>query len=240
MNRPGLASLVERERAAYLAARPRSLTLAREAAPHFLASVPMHWMRDWPLPSPLYVQGASGAGLTDVDGHRYVDFCLGDTGAMAGHAPGPVVRAVAERAAAGITAMLPTEDAAWAKAEAIREATAVRLAAAEGLYGKNNRFIAGESASVADRRLRETAARKEVHDERLWFGITALTGQGGNSTAHVGTPAQVAEALGRYHDIGVDRFLIRGFEPLEDVQLWAQALIPELRSRLTERVETHV
>jgi alkanesulfonate monooxygenase len=133
-----------------------------------------------------------------------------------------------------------TEDAAWAKAEAIREATAVRLAAAEGLYGKNNRFIAGQSTSVADRRLRETAARKEVHDERLWFGITALTGQGGNSTAHVGTPAQVAEALGQYHDIGVDRFLIRGFEPLEDVQLWGQALIPELRSRLTERVETHV
>jgi alkanesulfonate monooxygenase len=127
-----------------------------------------------------------------------------------------------------------TEDAAWAKAEAIREATAKRLAAAEGLYGKNNRFIAGQSNSVGDRRLRETAARQEVHDERLWFGITALTGQGGNSSAHVGTPAQVADALAQYHAIGVDRFLIRGFEPLEDVELWGRGLVPELRARLEQ------
>src|SRR4051794_40935551 len=115
-----------------------------------------------------------------------------------------------------------TEDAAWAKAEAIRAATAQRLAASTGLYGKNG-FITGDNQSVGDRRLRETAARQEVHDERLWFGITALTGQGGNSSAHVGTPAQVAEALRQYHEIGVDRFLIRGFEPLEDVRLWGQA-----------------
>jgi alkanesulfonate monooxygenase len=132
-----------------------------------------------------------------------------------------------------------TEDAAWAKAEAIREATAQRLADGSGLYGKNG-FITGDNQSVGDRRLRETAARQEVHDERLWFGITALTGQGGNSSAHVGTPAQVADALQQYHDIGVDRFLIRGFEPLEDVQLWGQALIPELRARLAERVPADV
>jgi alkanesulfonate monooxygenase len=129
-----------------------------------------------------------------------------------------------------------TEDAAWARAESIREATARRLAAAEGLYG-GNRFIAGDNVSVGDRRLREAAARKEAHDERLWFGITALTGQGGNSTAHVGTPAQVAQALQQYHDTGVDRFLIRGFGPLEDVQDWGLALTPELRARLDARVE---
>jgi alkanesulfonate monooxygenase len=128
-----------------------------------------------------------------------------------------------------------TEDAAWAKAESIREATAKRLAAAEGLYGKAG-FFAGQSNSVGDRRLRETAARQEVHDERLWFGITALTGQGGNSSAHVGTPAQVADALAQYHELGVDRFLIRGFEPLEDVELWGKGLIPELRARLAQPV----
>jgi glutamate-1-semialdehyde 2,1-aminomutase len=108
MNRPGLAALVERERAAYLAARPRSSAMARAAAPHFLASVPMHWMRDWPLPSPLYVQGASGAVLTDVDGHRYADFCLGDTGAMFGHSPPAVAMAIAAQSTAGLTTMLPS------------------------------------------------------------------------------------------------------------------------------------
>jgi alkanesulfonate monooxygenase len=133
-----------------------------------------------------------------------------------------------------------TEDAAWARAEVIRELTAQRLAAAQGLYGKNTPFISGQNQSVGDRRLRETAARKEVHDERLWFGITALTGQGGNSSGHVGTAAQVAAALQQYHDVGVDRFLIRGFEPLEDVQQWGQALIPELRARLAERVSADV
>jgi glutamate-1-semialdehyde 2,1-aminomutase len=124
MNRAGLASLVERERAAYLAARPRSIALAREAAPYFLASVPMHWMRDWPLPSPLYVQGASGAELTDVDGHRYVDFCLGDTGAMFGHSPPAVAMAIAAQAANGLATMLPA---------ALVAATGARLANLFGL-----------------------------------------------------------------------------------------------------------
>jgi alkanesulfonate monooxygenase len=128
-----------------------------------------------------------------------------------------------------------TEDAAWARAEQIRAATARRLAAAEGLYG-SGKFITGANESVADRRLRESAARKEVHDERLWFGITALTGQGGNSSALVGTPAQVADALQEYRKLGVSRFLIRGFEPLEDVETWGQGLVPELRSRLAEAV----
>ena len=67
----------------------------------------MTWMMRWAGPYPLFLAEAKGARVVDVDGHEYVDLCLGDTGAMAGHAPAPVVRAVAERAAAGITAMLP-------------------------------------------------------------------------------------------------------------------------------------
>ena len=47
----------------------------------------MHWMADWPTPFPLFVAEAKGAHFKDVDGHAYVDFCLGDTGAMFGHAP---------------------------------------------------------------------------------------------------------------------------------------------------------
>lgn len=108
MNRPALAALVERERAAFLAARPESARLAREAGRHLMGGVPMHWMRDWPMPMPLYVQSARGAELTDVDGHRYVDFCLGDTGAMFGHSPPAVVRAIATQGAQGLATMLPT------------------------------------------------------------------------------------------------------------------------------------
>lgn len=105
---PELAALLERERAAWLAAHPRSAALAREAGTHFPAAVPMHWMRDWPMPAPLYVRQAQGAALTDVDGHRYVDFCLGDTGAMFGHSPPAVAEAIAAQARQGLTTMLPS------------------------------------------------------------------------------------------------------------------------------------
>jgi len=67
----------------------------------------MHWMRDWPLPSPLFVREAQGSRLVCADGLSYIDLCLGDTGAMYGHSPAPVARALAEQAARGLTAMLP-------------------------------------------------------------------------------------------------------------------------------------
>jgi glutamate-1-semialdehyde 2,1-aminomutase len=107
MTRAGLTALVQRERESYVAARPRSVQLAQRAGVHLPAGVPMHWMRDWPLPVPLYVRAASAATLIDGDGHRYVDFCLGDTGAMFGHSPPAVARAIAAQSSAGLTTMLP-------------------------------------------------------------------------------------------------------------------------------------
>jgi glutamate-1-semialdehyde 2,1-aminomutase len=77
-------------------------------------------MMRWAGPFPVFLAEAHGARVVDVDGHEYVDLCLGDTGAMAGHAPPAVARAVSERAAGGVTAMLPTEDAAWAGEELAR------------------------------------------------------------------------------------------------------------------------
>ena len=71
----------------------------------------MHWMTQWASPYSLVVESASGARVRDVDGNEYVDFCLGDTGAMAGHSPPATVAAVEGQAARGMTAMLPTEDA---------------------------------------------------------------------------------------------------------------------------------
>jgi glutamate-1-semialdehyde 2,1-aminomutase len=80
----------------------------------------MHWMNDWSTPFPLTVSEASGARFRDADGHEYVDFCLGDTGAMFGHAPQPVAQAIALQSARGYTAMLPSEDAGPVAAELAR------------------------------------------------------------------------------------------------------------------------
>jgi len=102
-----------RERARFAAANPKSQRLAEEAKASLFGGVPMHWMADWPTPFPLFVAEASGARFKDVDGHDYVDFCLGDTGAMFGHAPPPVAAAIREQAARGYTTMLPGEDAIW-------------------------------------------------------------------------------------------------------------------------------
>jgi alkanesulfonate monooxygenase len=77
--------------------------------------------------------------------------------------------------------------------------------------------------------LQEQAQTREVHDERLWFGVTRLTGPGGNSSALVGTPEQVSQALMRYREAGVDAILIRGFDPLADVVDWGRELIPRIR-----------
>lgn len=71
----------------------------------------MLWMAKWPGPFPIYVESAKGAHFKDVDGNDFTDFCLGDTGAMSGHAPNPTVRAVQGQIAKGATFMLPTADA---------------------------------------------------------------------------------------------------------------------------------
>lgn len=107
-----VAALTERARADYIAQRPRSAALAAGSG-HLLSGVPMHWMRDWGTPFPLYIDHAQGAQCVDVDGHVYTDFCLGDTGAMFGHSPAPVAAAIAERAARGYSCMLPGADANW-------------------------------------------------------------------------------------------------------------------------------
>jgi glutamate-1-semialdehyde 2,1-aminomutase len=74
--------------------------------------VPMHWMVDWDTPFPLFVAKAQGALVTDADGNEYIDFCLGDTGAMFGHAPPEVAACLALEAANGFTTMMPSTEAA--------------------------------------------------------------------------------------------------------------------------------
>jgi glutamate-1-semialdehyde 2,1-aminomutase len=102
-------SLAETER--FRVAHPRSAELYERARHSLLDGVPMNWMVEWASPFPLFVDEASGARFRCVDGHEYVDFCLGDTGAMAGHGPAPTIAAVEHQMRRGITHMLPTEDA---------------------------------------------------------------------------------------------------------------------------------
>jgi len=113
IDRSRLDALLEGELERFERDHPRSRELFENAKDALLAGVPMPWMSEWAGPYPVFVAEAHGARFTDVDGLEYVDLCLGDTGAMTGHAPKEAVAAIAEQAGNGITHMLPTEDAAW-------------------------------------------------------------------------------------------------------------------------------
>jgi glutamate-1-semialdehyde 2,1-aminomutase len=113
-----LDQLIARERDEFARRNPRSRELHDEARSSLLAGVPMSWMAMWAGGYPLYLERAAGAAIVDVDGHEYADFCLGDTGAMAGHSPEPTMRVLGQ--IAGITTMMPTEDAAWVGNELAR------------------------------------------------------------------------------------------------------------------------
>jgi glutamate-1-semialdehyde 2,1-aminomutase len=113
LDRARLGALMEREHRAFIAAHPRSAALHERAQRSLLGGVPMPWMVKWPGAFPPFVDVAEGARFRCVDGHEYADFCLGDTGAMAGHGAGPTVAAVERQLRRGITHMLPTEDGPW-------------------------------------------------------------------------------------------------------------------------------
>jgi len=116
--RQQLSTLIERERGTYERENPRSRELHSQARGSLLGGVPMSWMAMWVGGFPLYQERARGSTIVDVDGHEYADFCLGDTGAMAGHSPEPTMRVIGQ--IEGITTMLPTEDAAWVGTELAR------------------------------------------------------------------------------------------------------------------------
>jgi len=105
------------ERRIFAKQHPRSQELFAASQQTLLRGVPMSWMSEWQGDFPIFLDEAHGAELTDRDGITYADFCLGDTAALAGHAPAMTVAAVQTRVARGTTAMLPTEDSAWVGAE---------------------------------------------------------------------------------------------------------------------------
>ena len=120
INRTRLAELRQREDARFLALHQKSGQLFEQGKKNMPGGVPMSWMAKWPGAYPVFVESAKGARFSDVDGNTYIDFCLGDTGAMTGHSPDATVAAIREQVGKGITAMLPTQDAAVVSAELAR------------------------------------------------------------------------------------------------------------------------
>ncbi|GBR10159.1 LLM class flavin-dependent oxidoreductase [Asaia siamensis] len=118
-----------------------------------------------------------------------------------------------------------TEEEAWRKAASIVE----RVREARIRQGLPIRDHA--PPNDGSRRLLETASALR-QDERLWTGVAQLTGAAGNSTGLVGTPEQVAEAMLEYYRLGVDHFLIRGFDPLGDAEIYGRDLLPVVREKI--------
>ncbi|MCS6992722.1 MAG: aspartate aminotransferase family protein [Anaerolineales bacterium] len=113
MNRTHLEALLRSEEELFHRTHPKSYELYQRARQSLHGGVPMLWMIRWAGSFPVFVREAKGAHFTDVDGNHYIDFCLGDTGAMTGHAPEATLQAIIAQAAKGITLMLPYEDVIW-------------------------------------------------------------------------------------------------------------------------------
>ena len=120
VNRERLKTLMAHEEARFLALHPKSGEAFKNAEKVMPGGVPMSWMAKWPGAYPIFVDTAQGAKFIDLDGNSYIDFCLGDTGSMTGHSPTPTVKAITAQMVRGITAMLPTEDAAIVSKELAR------------------------------------------------------------------------------------------------------------------------
>ncbi len=153
IDRTRVRTLMDRERETFRERHRRSGSLAADAKASLLFGVPMNWMTRWPGDHPVFVDHAEGARFWDVDGNAFVDFCLGDTGGMAGHAPKISVEAIATQAARGITLMLPTEDAAWVGREMTRRF---------GLPYWNFTLTATDANRFAIRWAREVTERSKV------------------------------------------------------------------------------
>ncbi|KAB1079301.1 LLM class flavin-dependent oxidoreductase [Methylobacterium soli] len=183
---------------------------------------------------PVYFGGASPAALAVAGRHA-------DTYALWGETQDQVRELIARvRAAAAPHGRAPrfslslrpilaeTDEQAWARAEGILAETRAQRAA-KGLGP------ATAPQNEGSRRLLAAAAAGPRLDKRLYTAIAAETGAAGNSTALVGTPEQVADALLDYHDLGVRTFLIRGFDPLEDALQFGRALLPAFKDLLARR-----
>ncbi len=213
IDRDRLARLQQRELAAFAERNPKSAA-AYENATHLFGKVPMTWMNKKAGGFPLYLATARGNRVTDLDGHDYLDFALGDTGAMAGHSPAAVVDAIGRRIyeQGGLTTMLPTEDAEWVGAELSRRFGVDRWSFA---------LTATDANRWAIRLVRALTGRPKIlfhsycyHgsvDESLI--VVGPDGEGASRPGNVGAPVDVTETsrVAEFNDLeGLERQLKQG------------------------------
>ncbi|MEV6302820.1 transaminase [Actinoplanes sp. NPDC051861] len=213
IDRSRLRTLAERERATFAERNPGSRQ-AYARADNLFGRVPMTWMNKTAAGFPVYLRTARGNRITDVDGNEYIDFCLGDTGAMAGHSPAPVVAAVNRRLGelGGASTMMPTEDAAVAGAE---------LARRFGLPAWSFALTATDANRWAIRLLRAVTGRSKIlvnsycyHgsvDESLI--VVGPDGRGQSREGNVGAPVDVTmtSRVAEFNDLaGLERELAHG------------------------------
>jgi alkanesulfonate monooxygenase len=188
---------------------------------------------------PVYFSGSSDAAIRIAAQHADVYMLWGEPVAQVREVVRRVRAAAAEhgrdkqiRFSLSLRPVLAdTEEAAWARADEILE----RAKALKGQSAWSRFRGPGAPQNVGSQRLLAVAAQGRVVDKRLWTEIAALSGAGGNSTGLVGTPQQVAESLLDYHEVGIDTFLIRGFDPLRDTVQYGRELIPLTRALAAQR-----
>jgi len=213
IDRDHLAELLRREQETYRSEHPKARDLMGSAG-HLFGGVPMTWMGKWSGGFPIYVAEARGNRITDVDGHEYLDFALGDTGAMAGHSPAATVAAVARRYGelGGATTMLPTAEG---------EEVGAQLAARFGLPRWSFTLSATDANRWAIRLARLVTGRPKVltfaycyHgsvDEA--FAVPGPDGAAVSRTGNVGAPValELTTRVAEFNDLaGVEEQLAHG------------------------------
>ena len=213
LDRSKLQTLFDRERATFAQNHPKSAA-AYDRADHLLGRVPMTWMNKKAGGFPIYFDRAVGNRVWDIDGNEYIDFALGDTGAMAGHSAPAVVEAITKRVAkdGGLTTMLPTEDA---------ELVAASLSARFGMAKWSFSLTATDANRWAIRLVRAMTGKSKilVHaycyhgsvDEALI--VVGPDGEGMSRPGNVGSPVDVTETsrVAEFNDlVGLERQLKNG------------------------------
>ena len=213
VQRARLRTLLEREQALFLSRNPASAG-AYAHADSLFGRVPMTWMNKTSAHFPIYLDTARGAHVTDIDGHEYVDFSLGDTGSMAGHSPSPVVEAVRRRVEdlGGLAVMLPTEQA---------DVAGAHLASRFGLPRWSFSLTATDANRWAIRLARAVAGRQKIlFNSYCYHGsvdesliVTSPDGEGAPRPGNVGAPVPVTETsrVAEFNDLdGLERELANG------------------------------
>lgn len=213
INRDRLTDLFEEEQKLFQSRNPKSKA-AYEAADNLFGRVPMTWMNKKAGGFPIYFDRASGNRIWDIDGHEYIDFALGDTGAMAGHSNPVVVDAITKRISqqGGMTTMLPTEDAQW---------VAKNLTERFGMAKWSFSLTATDANRWAIRLVRAiTGKPKILFNAYCYHGsvdealiVVGPDGEGMSRPGNVGSPVDVTETsrVAEFNDLeGLERQLKNG------------------------------